>query len=156
LEDKARAGSPGEDRRSAQSAVEQGVDKANERLQGEGKKSALLSPRSQRAMADAKNKVSQATQSITQPNSNNSRQASAMSDAAEALTKAAASLARDRERANNASSASGFSEMLQQMQEMAQKQGQINGQAQSLLNMPNGSSSAAGQSLARSLAQKQR
>jgi hypothetical protein len=46
--------------------------------------------------------------------------------------------------------------MLQQMQEAAQKQGQINGQSQSLLQMPNGQSSAAGQSLARSLAQKQR
>ena len=42
------------------------------------------------------------------------------------------------------------------MQAMAQKQGQINGQAQSLFNMPNGQSSAAGQSLARSLARQQR
>lgn len=156
LEDKARAGTSPEDRRSAQSAVEQGVDKASQRLQGEGKKSALLSPRSQRAMADAKGKVSQATQSITQPNSNNARQASALSDAADALTKAAASLARDRERANNANSASGFSEMLQQMQEMAQKQGQINGQAQSLMSMPNGASSSAGQAMSRALARQQR
>ena len=156
LEDKARAGTSPEDRRSAQSAVEQGVDKASQRLQGEGKKSALLSPRSQRAMADAKGKVSQATQSITQPNSSNARQASALSDAAEALTKAAASLARDRERANNANSASGFSEMLQQMQEMAQKQGQINGQAQSLMSMPNGASSSAGQAMSRALARQQR
>ena len=46
--------------------------------------------------------------------------------------------------------------MLQQMQEMAQKQSQINGQAQSLLSMPNGQSSAAGQSLARALARQQR
>ena len=156
LEQKARTGASQEERRSAQSAVEQGVDKASERLQGAGKKSALLSPRSQRSVQEAKSKVSQATASVVQPNSSGPKQASALSDAADALTKAAASLARDRERANNASSASGFSEMLQQMQEMAQKQGQINGQAQSLLNMPNGSSSAQGQALARSLAQKQR
>jgi hypothetical protein len=136
--------------------VEQGVDKASERLQGAGKKSALLSSRSQRAMQEAKSKVSQATESVTQPNSSGQKQANALSEAADALTKAAASLSRDRERANNASSASGFSEMLQQMQEMAQKQGQINGQAQSLMSMPNGSSSAQGQALARSLAQKQR
>jgi hypothetical protein len=156
LEQKARAGASPEERRSAQSAVEQGVDKANERLQGAGKKSALLSQRTQRAVSEAKTKVSQATESVRQPNGSGAKQASALGEAADALTRAAASLARDRERANNANSASGFSEMLQQMQEAAQKQGQINGQSQSLLQMPNGQSSAAGQSLARSLAQKQR
>ncbi len=156
LEQKARNGSSADDRRSAQSAVEQGVDKASERLQGAGKKSALLSGGTQRAMSEAKSKVSQATESVSQPNSSSQKQASALGEAADALTKAAASLARDRERANNSNSASGFEEMLKQMQEMAQKQGQINGQAQSLFNMPNGQNSAAGQSLARQLARQQR
>ena len=156
LEQKTRAGASLEERRSAQSAVEQGVDKASERLQGAGKKSALLSQRTQRAVADAKTKVSQATESVSQPNGNGGKQASAFGEAADALTRAAASLARDRERANTANSASGFSEMIQQMQEAAQKQGQINGQSQNLMQMPNGQSSASGQSLARSLAQKQR
>jgi len=45
---------------------------------------------------------------------------------------------------------------LKQMQEMAQKQGQINGQSQSLMGMPNGTASAQGQSLARALARQQR
>ena len=155
LEQKARNGASADERRSAQSAIEQGVEKASERLQGAGKKSALLSGSTQRAVADAKSKVSQATQSVTQPNSSGQKQAGALGDAADALTKAAASLARDRERANSATSASGFDELLKQMQQMAQKQGQINGQAQSLFNMPNGQSAAA-QSLARALAQKQR
>ena len=156
LEQKARNGASADERRSAQSAIEQGVDKASERLQGAGKKSALLSGGTQRAMADAKSKVSQATESVSQPGSSAQKQAGALNDAADALTKAAASLARDRERANNSSSASGFEEMLKQMQEMAQKQGQINGQAQSLFNMPNGQGSAAAQSLARQLARQQR
>ncbi len=156
LEEKVRSATSPDDRRSAQSAVEQGVDKANERLQGQGKKSALVSPRTQRAVGEAKQKVSQATESVTQPNGGAQRQAAALSDAADALTRAAASLARDRERANTASSASGFSEMLKQMQEMAQKQGQINGQSQSLMGMPNGTASAQGQSLARALARQQR
>lgn len=155
LEQKARHGASADERRSAQSAIEQGVDKASERLQGAGKKSALLSGSTQRAVADARTKVSQATESVSQPTSSGQKQAGALGDAADALTKAAASLARDRERANNATSASGFDEMLKQMQQMAQKQGQINGQAQSLFNMPNGQSAAA-QSLARALAQKQR
>ncbi|MEO6526449.1 MAG: hypothetical protein ABIP93_07485 [Gemmatimonadaceae bacterium] len=156
LEQQARSGAQGDDRRGAQSAVEQGVDKASERLQGAGKKSALLSPRSQRAVSEAKGKVSQATQSVAESRPGSSQQASALGEAADALTKAAASLARDRERANSAKSASGFSEMIQQMQEMAQQQGQINSQAQGMMGMPNGASGGAGQALARSLAQKQR
>jgi hypothetical protein len=156
LEQQARGGAQGDDRRSAQSAVEQGVDKANERLQGAGKKSALLSPRSQRAMSEAKSKVGQATQSVGESRSNQGQQANALSEAADALTKAAASLARDRERANSAKSASGFSEMIQQMQEMAQKQGQINSKAQGLMGMPNGASGGEGQSMARALARQQR
>ena len=107
-------------------------------------------------MSDAKDKVSQATTSVSQPRGNSAQQANSLGEAADALTKAAASLARDRERANSANSASGFSEMLQQLQEAAQKQGQINGQAQSLMAMPNGASSGAGQSLARAIARQQR
>ncbi|HET7188420.1 MAG TPA: hypothetical protein VFI52_09705 [Gemmatimonadaceae bacterium] len=156
LEQKARDSQGSDDRRGAQSAVEQGVDKANERLQSAGKKSALLSPRSQRAMADAKDKVSQATQKVSETKGSGSQQADALGDAADALTKAAAALARDRERANGANSASGFSEMLQQMQEAAQKQGQINSQAQGLMGMPGGGQSGAGQALARELARRQR
>jgi hypothetical protein len=156
LEQNARSGASGEDKRSAQSAVEQGVDKANERLQGAGKKSALPSNRSQRAVAEAKEKVGQATKSVSEQKGNAPQQASALGDAADALTKAAASLARDRERANSANSASGFQEMLQQMQEAAQKQGQINSQAQGMMGMPNAAQSGAGQALARELARRQR
>ena len=78
LADKARAGESPEQRRSEQSAVEQGVDKASERLQSAGKKSALLSNGTQRSVSEAKTKVSQATQSVTQPNGSDSKQASAV------------------------------------------------------------------------------
>jgi hypothetical protein len=136
--------------------VEQGVAKASERLQGAGRKSALLSPRSSRAVSEAQQKVSQATQSVGANSGQPSQQAGALSEAANALTKAAASLARDRERANSAKSASGFSEMLQQMQEMAQKQGQLNAQAQGMMAMPGGPGAGPGQSLSRQLARQQR
>ena len=152
-----RGASPGE-RRGAQSDVAQGVDKASERLARAAGRSALLSPRSQRAVADARAKVGQATQQVAQtPAAGGGReQAGALEDAADALTRAAASLARDRERANGARSASGFSEMLEEMQQAARSQGQINGQAQSLLAMPGGAAGAQGQALARSLARQQR
>jgi hypothetical protein len=156
LGQQAKSGAQGDDRRAAQSAVEQGVAKANERLQGAGRKSALLSPRSSRAVSEAQAKVSQATQSVGANNGQQSQQAGALNEAANALTKAAASLARDRERANSSKSASGFSEMMQQMQEMAQKQGQLNAQAQGMMSMPGGPGAGPGQSLSRQLARQQR
>ena len=88
-------------------------------------------------MAEAQQKVAQATQQMSEQRGA-SQAASALGEAAESLNRAAASLARDRERVNSSSSASGFAEMLQQLQEMAKKQGSINAQAQGLLPMPGG------------------
>jgi hypothetical protein len=145
----------GEDARGQQSAIKQGLDQASQRLQKEAQKSTLLSGRSQRAVADAQQKVDQATQQASDPRSAQ-QSAQAMNDAAEALNKAAASLARDRERANTASSASGFAEMIQQMQEMAGKQGNINSQAQSLMPQPGSAMSQMAQAQSRALARQQR
>ena len=156
LEQQARSGGSKEDARGSQSAVEQGVAKTGERLQGAGKKSALLSPRSQRAVADAKDKVGEASRAMAQASSPGSQQAGTLGEAADALTRAAASLARDRERANAAGSASGFGEMMQQLQDAAKKQGQINGQAQSLMGMPGGPGGGAALPQARALARQQR
>ena len=147
--------SKSEETRGQQSAIKQGLDAAAQRLQREAQKSSLLSSRSQRAVSDAQQKVDQATQSTADPK-NAPQSANAMSDAANALNKAAASLARDRERANTASSATGFAEMIQQMQEMAGKQNSINSQAQGIMPMPGGSMSTAAQAQARTLARQQR
>jgi hypothetical protein len=156
LQQQVRSGAAkSEDARGQQSAIKQGLDAASQRLQREAQKSTLLSGRSQRAVADAQQKVDQATQSASDPRSG-SQSAQAMNEAAEALNKAAASLARDRERANTASSASGFAEMIQQMQEMAGKQGSINSQAQSIMPQPGSSMSGAAQAQARALARQQR
>lgn len=145
----------GEEARGQQSAIKQGLDAAAQRLQREAQKSTLLSGRSQRAVAEAQQKVDQATQAAADPRT--SQQSSqAMNEAAEAMNKAAASLARDRERANSASSASGFAEMIQQMQEMAGKQGNINSQAQSLMPQPGSAMSSAAQAQSRALARQQR
>jgi hypothetical protein len=57
---------------------------------------------------------------------------------------------------NTASSASGFAEMLQQLQEMAKKQGSINAQSQGLMPMPGGQMSSEMQATARALARQQR
>src|SRR5688572_23724460 len=160
MEEKARQAGRDQQRtdqlRGQQSSVQQGVDQTAERLQKEGQKSSLLSGRSQRAMAEAKQKVAQATQQVSEPRAGQ-QSASSLGEAAEALNRAAASLARDREKANSSNSATGFAEMMQQMQEMANKQGSINAQAQGLLPLPGqGQMSPENQATARALARQQR
>jgi hypothetical protein len=160
LEEKAR--SAGRDQaktdplRGQQSAVQQGVEKTGEKLQKEGQKTSLLSGRAQRAMNEAMQKTQQATQQLNEQRGGQ-QSSSALGDAAEALNRAAAALARDRERANSANSATGFSEMIQQMQEMAKKQGNINAQAQGLMPIPGqGQMNPEAQATARMLARQQR
>jgi hypothetical protein len=143
------------DARGQQSAIKQGLDEASQRLQREAQKSTLLSGRSQRAVNEAQQKVDQATQSTADPKTS-SQSAGQMNDAAEALNKAAASLARDRERANTAASATGFAEMIQQMQEAAAKQNSINAQAQGMMPNPGMSMDPTVQAQARGLARQQR
>jgi hypothetical protein len=156
LEQKARSGqAKTDDLRGQQSAVKQGVDDAAQKLQREGQKTSLLSGRSQRSVAEAQQKVGQAMQSTSDPRGTQET-ASAMGEAADALNRAAASLARDREKANNSSSATGFAEMLQQLQEMAKKQGSINAQAQGLLPGMGQQVTDQMQATARALARQQR
>ena len=89
----------------------------------------------------------------------NQSTADAMKQAAEAMNQAAASLVRDRERANNAQSASGFSEAMQEMQKLAGQQGGVNAQSAGLMpQMGQGNAAARQQAMekARQLAQQQR
>jgi hypothetical protein len=156
LEQKARSGqAKPEEMRGEQSAVKQGLDNAAQKLQQEGQKTSLLSGRSQRSVAEAQQKVSEATQQ-TADSRGPQQAANALGDAADALNRAAASLARDREKANTSSSATGFAEMLQQLQELAKKQGSINAQAQGLLPNMGQPSAAQNQGTARALAREQR
>ncbi len=157
MEQQARAGlARPEDLRGDQSAVQQGVDQTQQRLQQQAQKTTLLSGRAQRAMAEAQQKVAQATKSASDPR-NAAQTPGAMGDASDALNRAAAALARDRQHANTSSSASGFAEMLQQLQEAAKKQGSINAQAQGLLPMPGQAQMAPdAQATARMLANEER
>lgn len=146
--------------RSQQAALQQGVQTAQRRLEEEGKKSALVSPRTQQMMDQAQQRVAQATRESAQ--AQRGQQSQAMQEAANSLRQAAAQLTRDRERAASASSASGLPELMQQLQQLAQQQGQLNGQMQSIF--PGGQSQGqrpdaldeAGRAQARELARAQR
>ena len=160
LEQQARAAGQDQNKleqlRGQQSAVKQGVDKTAERMQQEGQKSSLVSGRAQRAMSEASQRVAQAMQQVAAPRAGQ-QAANSLGEAAEALNRAAAALARDRERANSASSATGFAEMMQQLQEMAKRQGSINAQAQGLMPMSGQAQmSSEAQATARALARQQR
>jgi len=99
--------------------------------------------------------VNDAMQSTADPRAGQ-QTANALGDASDALNRAAASLARDREKANTSGSATGFAEMMQQLQEMAKKQGSINAQAQGLMPGLGQPMSSQMQATARALAREQR
>ncbi len=156
LEQQARSGqSKPEDLRGAQSAVKQGLDNAAQRLQQEGQKTSLLSGRSERSVTEAQQKVAEALQSTSDARGSQ-QTASSLGDAADALNRAAASLARDREKANSSSSATGFSDMMKELQDMAKKQGSINSQAQGLIPGLGQQMTTGNQATARALAREQR
>lgn len=119
--------------RGAQSALQQGVQAAQERLSDEGRRTTLVTPRSQELMQRAQQRSAQATREAAEGRRGQTEQA--MREAADALRQAAAQLTRDRERAANAQSATGMPELLQQMQQLAQQQGGLNSQMQSLIPM---------------------
>ncbi|MHB1312089.1 MAG: hypothetical protein ACYC3L_08730 [Gemmatimonadaceae bacterium] len=137
LAQQAQKGQQG-DMRAQQSALQQGVQKASDRLQEQARKSAMVSPGAQQAMRDAQQRVDQAMKDASNPQQGQGQQgqASSMSEAAQALRQAASALARDRERVDGAQSGSGVPEMIQEMQKLAQQQGELNAQMASLLPTP--------------------
>ncbi len=158
LEQKARQQGGTQGMQGEQGALQQGVQQAAERLEKAGRSSSLLSQRSQKAMADAQRRVGNATQQMSnssQPGGSEASQ-SAMKDATDALNQALSSLVRDREKINNAQSASGFTEMMEQLKQLAQQQGALNGQMQGLNMMPGGAQGEAARKQARALARQQR
>jgi hypothetical protein len=155
LAQRARKSGDAQSLQGEQGALQQGVQQAAERLEQAARSSSLLSQRSQKAMADAQRRVQQATQQMGQAGGAEQSQ-NAMRDASEALNQALSSLVRDRERVNGAQSASGFAEMMDQLKQLAQKQGALNGQMQGLNMLPGGAQSDAARQQARVLARQQR
>ena len=159
LADRAKKGENPQEMRGEQSALQQGMQQASERMNKAGQKSSLVSPRSQKAMADARRKVEQATKDGAESRAGEPQASDAMKQAADALNQAASSLVRDRERTNSAQSASGFAEAMAEMQKLAGQQGGLNAQTAGLMPGQSAGSSGQGQQAAdkaRQLAQQQR
>ena len=142
--------------RSRQNAVQQGTDRAARRVGAAGRKSSLLGSSSQRAMNEARREVAEATEMLTESQGDQRGLGNEMREAGEALNRAASALVKDRERAGNAASASGFTEMLQRMQQLAKQQGALGAQGESMLQVPGGDISGELRSSLRSMARRQR
>jgi len=155
IEQKARQNADKQSLQAEQSALQQGVQQAGKRLTEAGQKSSLLSPRAQRSVTEAQQKVDQATRDLASARQSD-QAAGSMREASEALNQAAATLVRDRERAQNASSASGFQEMLDQLKDMAQQQGSLNSQTAELIPRPGAQLDQQGREQARQLGRQQR
>jgi hypothetical protein len=156
LADQARAGgSP--TLKGDQSAVQQGVEKVSEGVQKAARQSSHVSQQSQRALGDAQQRVQEATKQTADASPNGQQEtAGAMEEAAQSLNEAATKLMADRQRAANGSSASGFSEMIEKMRQLAKEQGSLNGQSASLMPGAGGQPGGAGSEQARTLARSQR
>ncbi len=156
LAEQARAGgSPS--LKGDQSAVQQGVEKVSEGVQKAARQSSHVSQQSQRALGDAQQRVQEATKQTADASPNGQQEtAGAMEEAAQSLNEAATKLMADRQRAANGSSASGFSEMIEKMRQLAKEQGSLNGQSASLMPGAGGQPGGAGSEQARTLARSQR
>lgn len=156
LADQARAGgSPS--LKGDQSAIQQGVEKVSEGVQKAARQSSHVSQQSQRALGDAQQRVQEATRQTADASPNGQQEtAGAMQEAAQSLNEAATTLMADRQRAANGSSASGFSEMIEKMRQLAKEQGALNGQSASLMPGVGGQPSGEGSEQARTLARSQR
>lgn len=155
LEQQSKSGASASSLRSEQSALQQGVEKTSERLEKASRASSLLSSRSRAAVAEARQRSTRATAETARPQGSGERGAQdAFANAADAMTRAAAALVRDRERVNSSETATGFADMLKEMQKLARQQGALNAQAAGLFQMPG--AGGAGSAQARALAREQR
>lgn len=155
LEAKSRAGTAPGELRGEQSALQQGVERTSERIERAARASAHVSGGARRSVSEARRETARATEESTRPGSRGTNTANAMGSAADALTRAASALVRDRERVNASGSATGFAEMMREMQDLARKQGSINGQSAGLFQMQQGQSGE-GREAARAMARAQR
>lgn len=119
--------------RSAQGAIEEGVERLLEQVKEIGGKNALVSQQSSVALAAGRDNMRQAREALSNA-APNSREASRRADeAVDALNAAAFTLLRSRGAVEGAASGSGLQEAMEQMAQMAQQQGQLGQQGAGLL-----------------------
>ncbi len=128
-------GDSGPEVRAAQAAVRSGVDKLLEQLQGAAGKNALVSPQLGTALGFSKVRMSESLDQM-QRASPNTRQAGEMAgEALDGLNAMAYALLRSRADVAGAESGSGLGEAMERLAQMAEQQGQLNGQTSSMSSL---------------------
>jgi hypothetical protein len=139
--------------RSAQGALEEGVQKLIEQVGSASGKNALVSPQILAALAEARAEMQKAREGAASASGNARESAERAGDAVDALNVAAYGLLRSREDVAGAGSGSGFAEAMERMTRLAKQQGQLSQDASGLLPMMG---STAMQQQLQSLAARQR
>ena len=121
--------------RSAQGALEEGVQKLIEQVGAAAGKNALVSPQILAALAEARSEMQKAREGAASASGNARESAERAGDAVDALNVAAFGLLRSREDVSGAGSGSGFAEAMERMTKLAKQQGQLSQDASGLLPM---------------------
>ncbi len=130
-----RRGDASASARSEQGALEEGVQKLLEQMQGASGKNALVSPQIAVSLSVAARQMQRARQSVASGSPNTRDAADAAGQAVDALNAAAYQLVRSRAQVSGAGSGSGLQEAMEQMQQMAGQQGQMSQQSAGMLPM---------------------
>ncbi|MGE0439376.1 MAG: hypothetical protein AB7L66_16635 [Gemmatimonadales bacterium] len=139
--------------RQEQGVIEEGVQKLLEQVLAVSGKNALISPQIGAALVQARLQMGRAREAVSSASANIREATEQAGEAVDALNVAAFQMLRSRDDVSGASSASGVSEAVQRMQQMAGQQGSMSQEGQNLLSM------LAGQQLQarmQALAQQQR
>lgn len=143
------------DWREEHASLEEAATVVAERIARAARTSTLVSSRSDGLVRSARDGVVRVSAQAFPPR-DRTQISALMRDAAVLLSRAAASLVRDRERTNSARSASGFTELLEELQRLADLQRGLNAASAGLLPGLAGAGSAEARDRARTLARQQR
>jgi hypothetical protein len=119
--------------RVEQGLVEEGAGKVMQQIAAAAAMNALVSPRAAAALAEARRLMRESIDVISTANPNVRDAVEKSGDAVDALAVAAFSLMQSKDRINDSQSGSGVQEAMEQMKQMAGRQGQLSQQGASMM-----------------------
>ncbi len=130
-----RSGDTGAEVRGQQAAVREGVDKVMERVQGAAGKNALISPRLGTTLGLSRLRMTQALEQLQRATPNGREAAESADQALDALNAMVYALLQTQGDVQSAESGSGMQEAMEQLAQMAEQQGAMNGETGNMMTM---------------------
>lgn len=131
--DRLRRGAPGAQLRGEQGVLEDGTGRLVDQALAVAGKNALVSGQIAAALTFARKQMTEAREALASATGSQREAAERAGTAVDALNAAAYAMLRSRQSVSGSSSGSGMAEAMQQMAQMANRQGQLNQQAQGLM-----------------------